>query len=134
MKDHTSGDEPVVWQPGAAAFASTSSTAGVKTKKGSLYFIVIVVFDAFDGFQRGTPGMTGNYEFDIEVCQGECGTDLRDPQSERIHSYPCVPALFVSVRFDSLMLLTCQKGVLLISFNSALGHSQAQARCFFKTV
>lgn len=31
VKDHTSGDEPVVWQP-------------------------------------------GDYEFDIEVCQGECGS------------------------------------------------------------
>ncbi|CAL1126146.1 unnamed protein product [Cladocopium goreaui] len=41
VKDHTSGDEPVVWQP-------------------------------------------GDYEFDIEVCQGECGTDLRDPESQRL--------------------------------------------------
>ena len=90
MKDHTSGDEPVVWQPGAVAFAKISSTAGVRTKK-------LVVFDAFDGFQKGAQLMTGDYEFDIEVCQGECGTDLRDPQSERIHSYPFVPICTNSV-------------------------------------
>lgn len=74
--------------------------------------------------------MTGDYEFDIEVCQGECGTDLRDPESQRIHSYPFVPTLFVSVRFYSLMLLTCQQGVLLDPFSTVIGHSQAQAHGF----
>ena len=55
---------------------------------------------------------------------------LRARGSIRIISYPFVPTLFVSVHFYSLMLLTCQQGVLLDPFSTVIGHSQAQAHGF----
>lgn len=74
--------------------------------------------------------MTGDYEFDIEVCQGECGTDLRDPESQRIHSYP-----FVSIRTNFVCLCAfLLTNVVDVSAGSpvstAIGHSQAQAHGF----